>query len=89
MSDWSVSAVGVNPKATAFQGAALNMARILNLPREVTDFFMEQQKELLSNKPTIPEGISQQFAVAFSSAGDKFSPAGPGGQNSGRGTSLA
>jgi hypothetical protein len=53
MSDWSVGGIGGNVKAASFEGAALNMARILNLPNEITDFFMKQHKDLTSPFPLV------------------------------------
>jgi acetylornithine/succinyldiaminopimelate/putrescine aminotransferase len=90
MSEWSVGGVGGNVHAASFQGAALNMARILNLPGEVIDHFMQQHKELTSPFPLV-EGIKGQgFAVAEASRGQAFSPSAGNGISSGRdGVSLA
>lgn len=82
-----ITAVGVNPRSTAFHGAALNLQRTLNLPTEVIDYFIKQHQELTSDKPMIPESVSAKYSVAPASLGDSFSPA--GGKNSGQGYSLA
>lgn len=80
---WNVDAVGVNTQAVAFQGAALNMARILNLPHEVIDHFMQQHKELTSPFPLVNGIKNQELAVAQAAPSFDFSPNGVG--NSGRG----
>jgi hypothetical protein len=74
MSKWSVGAVGGNVHAASFQGAALNMARILNLPSEVIDHFMQQHKELTSPFPLVEGVKGQGFAVAEAARDSAFSP---------------
>lgn len=74
MSEWSVGAVGGNVHAASFQGAALNMARILNLPSEVIDHFMQQHKELTSPFPLVEGVKGQGFAVASANVGHDYSP---------------
>ena len=71
MADWSVTGIGGNVRAASFEGAALNMARMLNLPTEITDFFIKQHKELTSPLPVIPEmsrGIQGGLSVSEATA---------------------
>jgi hypothetical protein len=83
MSEWSVGAVGVSAHATAFQGSALNMARILNLPNEFIDHFIQQHKELTSPFPMV-DTPTQKYTVADAGLGANISPS-TGIGNSGKG----
>ena len=67
MAEWSVSGIGGNVRAASFEGAALNMARILNLPTEITDFFIKQHSELTSPLPLIGDlGLSKSIQGGLS-----------------------
>lgn len=89
MLEANVVAVGGNVHAAAFQGAALNVARTLELSPKFIDHFMKQHEELTNAHPIIPPGIEQKFAVATVSPAEHLTPS-TGGQEIGRsGPSLA
>lgn len=79
----------VAASASAFEGAALRvMGSVLNLDTQFINHFMQQHKELTSDKPLINGVFAEaKFAMAEASRGDSFSPTGLG--NSGASISLA